>query len=860
MRGWLAVPLLDRQGRNFGAIEISDKHAGEFDADDEHRLLQFSQVAASILEGIRPSADSRVTPLVPAHQPLPAVHAEVGGILLRGGDLHDALQECAVALVRRFDIALLRIWICQGATLVLRASAGLYTHLDGAHSRIPVGQFKVGLIAQTRQPHFSDDLIADPLIHDKDWVRCENLQAFAGYPLLDGEEVVGVIAVFDKKPLSPELLQALALLTHPFALFIKRHRVYVAPVARPVRPSVAVDPDRPHAVIVANLDGTITDWNLGAEMLFGYTRRETIGKGLKMLTPRERAGEDRDLLAKVADDENAVLSSTQRLRKDGAAVDICLTASPHHGHAGRPVGAILVAHDIGAMRRLQEQLFIAQKMELFGQLTGGVAHDFNNLLTVILGYSEIVLRRYSLDESAQELIGEIRKAGQRAETLTRQLLAFSRKQVVEPQVLDLNVAVGETEKMLRRLIGDDILLTSILAPALQPVKIDPGQLQQVILNLAVNARDAMPKGGRLTITTDNVTLDETYARAHHSRAGVYVLLAISDTGIGMSPGVQARVFEPLFTTKGPGKGTGLGLATVRSIVKLAGGHIELASEVGRGTTFKIFLPQVQEELSAGKAHSGLHAIPRGNETILLAEDDERVRTLARQVMETCGYRVLEAANGEEAARQYERHEGPIDLLVSDVVMPYLGGRALADHLRALKPQLKVLFLSGYTADDAAQHGVSEADFALLQKPFSIRAGPEGARRARRGAALGVRVQSPQHAIEGCIPFFLRLVAAGCNLSADAFHQLRAYRSGGLAFLLCGRRFYRQRIGGSGEALPPRSGPPHGAGKLIGAMFVHYILSPGPASSPSNQSKQERSAGAVSHSLFHFLLFCFSLLA
>jgi PAS domain S-box-containing protein len=721
LRGWLAVPLFDRQGRNFGAIELSDKHAGEFDADDELRLLQFSQVAASILASARPSKGARPVAPAPEHHPLPAVHSEVGGILLRGGDLHDALQECAVALVRRFDIALMRIWVCQGNILELRASAGLHTHLDGPHSRIPIGQFKVGLVAQTRQPHFADDLVADPHIHDKDWVQREKLQAFAGYPLLDGEEVVGVIAVFDRKPLNPELLQALALLTHPFALFIKRHRIYVPPVARPVRSSIAADPDREHAVIVANLDGTITDWNLGAEQLFGYTRREMIGKGIKMLTPRERASEDRELLRKVADDESTVLPNTQRLRKDGAAVDVCLTASPHHGHAGLPVGAILVAHDIGAMRRLQQQLFIAQKMELFGQLTGGVAHDFNNLLTVILGYSEILLRRYSIDESAQELIGEIRKAGQRAETLTRQLLAFSRKQVVEPQVLDLNLVIGETEKMMRRLIGDDILLTIVLAPALKPVKIDPGQLQQVILNLAVNARDAMPKGGRLTIMTDNVTFDEEYARAHHSRAGAYVLLAMGDTGVGMSPEVQARIFEPLFTTKGPGKGTGLGLATVRSIVKLAGGHIELESEFGRGAAFKIFLPQVQEELSTGKARSGLHAIPRGSETILLAEDDDKVRTLARQVLETCGYHVLEAVNGEEAVRLYEHHEGAIHLLISDVVMPYLGGRAVADHLRTLKPQLKILFLSGYTADDAAKHGVTEADFALLQKPFSIRA-------------------------------------------------------------------------------------------------------------------------------------------
>jgi PAS domain S-box-containing protein len=722
LRGWLAVPLFDRQGCNFGTIELSDKHAGDFDADDERRLLQFSQAALAALECARPGAAVR-EPVAAAgqHSGLPAVHAEIGGILLRGGNLRDALQECAVALVRRFDIALLRIWVCQGEILELRASAGLYTHLDGPHARIPVGQLKIGLIAQTRQAHVVADIATDPHIHDKDWIRRENMQAFAGYPLLDGDDMEGVIAVFDKKPPCPALLQALALLTHPLALFIKRHRAQAAPVARPALPRPAAEPAGEHAVIVANLDGTITDWNHGAELLFGYARHEAIGKGLKMLAPQERAREDRELLRKVAANESAVLPSTQRLRKGGGAVDVCLTACPDRGHAGKPVGAILVAHDIGAVRRLQEQFFCAQKMEVFGHLTGGVAHDFNNILTVILGYSEILLRRYSIDESTHDLIGEIRKAGQRAETLTRQLLAFSRKQVAEPQILDLNITVSDSERMLRRLIGEDILLSVILAPSLKPVKIDPGQMQQVILNLAVNARDAMPNGGRLTILTDNVTLDETYARAHQTHAGAYVLLAIGDNGVGMSPEVLARVFEPLFTTKGPGKGTGLGLATVAGIVKLAGGHIDVDSEFGHGTTFKILLPQVLETLPTGKAHSGLHAIPRGGETILLAEDEDTVRALARQVLETCGYRVLEAANGEEAVRLYARHEAPIDLLVSDVVMPYLGGRALADQLRTLNPQLKVLFLSGYTADSAAEHGVTEADFAYLQKPFTIRA-------------------------------------------------------------------------------------------------------------------------------------------
>ncbi|HZZ77398.1 MAG TPA: ATP-binding protein, partial [Gemmataceae bacterium] len=476
-----------------------------------------------------------------------------------------------------------------------------------------------------------------------------------------------------------------------------------------------------HAVIFTNLDGTITDWNRGAEKLFGHARQDMLGKGIARLAPRERAREDRELLQAAARNESAVLPGTQRLRRDGSAVDLCVTVSPNHGHAGNPVGAVFVAHDISENRRLQQLFIAAQKMEVFGHLTGGVAHDFNNLLTVILGYSEILLRRFNTEDAAHDLVGEIRKAGQRAETLTRQLLAFSRRRVLDPQILDLNATISECEKMLRRLIGEEILISTILAPTLKPVRIDPGQIQQVILNLAVNARDAMPKGGRLSIHTDNVMLDEEYARNRPgARAGAYVLLAIGDTGIGMSPETRARIFEPLFTTKGPGKGTGLGLATVASIVKAAGGHIDVDSEFGKGTTFKIFLPQILDAQPSTKAHSGLHAIPRGNETILLVEDEDSVRSLARHVLETCGYRVIEAANGEEGAREFERHEGPIHLLVSDVVMPYLGGRGLADRLRALKPMLKILFLSGYSADDTAQHGITDPGFAHLQKPFTIR--------------------------------------------------------------------------------------------------------------------------------------------
>jgi PAS domain S-box-containing protein len=723
LRGWLAVPLLDPQGRAFGAVEISDKNEGDFDANDERRLVQFAQVIAVALENARPAAPRPAQVADQVHA-VPAIHSEIGEILLRGGDLGDALQECAAALVRRLNVALLRLWVRQGAVLELKASAGLFTHLDGPNARVPLGQGRVGQIAITLQPVVSTELTAQAHPIDMEWIRREGIQAFAGYPLRDDDDVQGVLTVFDRDPISPAVQQALAMVAHPLALFIKRHAHQLSPVAPRSTPQpVASAPVIvEHAVIFTNLDGTVTDWNRGAERLFGYSRQDMLGKRIAKLAPRERAKEDRDLLQATARNECAILQNTQRLRKDGSAVDLCLSVSPNRGHAGNPVGAVFVAHDISEMRRLQQLFVAAQKMEVFGHLTGGVAHDFNNLLTVILGYSEILLRRFNTEDAAHDLVGEIRKAGQRAETLTRQLLAFSRRRVIDPQVLDLNATIGECEKMLRRLIGEEILISTILAPTLKPVRVDPGQIQQVILNLAINARDAMPKGGRLTIHTDNVMLNEEYARSRPgARAGAYVVLAIGDTGIGMSPETRARIFEPLFTTKGPGKGTGLGLATVASIVKAAGGHIDVESEFGKGTTFKIYLPQVLDAQPSSKAHSGLHAIPRGTETILLVEDEDSVRNLARHVLETCGYRVLEASNGEEGARRYERHEGPIQLLITDMVMPYLGGRALAANLRAVDPRLKVLFLSGYSADETVQQGVGEQDFAHLQKPFTIRA-------------------------------------------------------------------------------------------------------------------------------------------
>ena len=369
-------------------------------------------------------------------------------------------------------------------------------------------------------------------------------------------------------------------------------------------------------------------------------------------------------------------------------------------------------------RAKEEQLRQSQKMEAVGRLAGGVAHDFNNLLTAITGYSDLTLRRLEENNPLRRNIEEIRKAADRAANLTRQLLAFSRKQVLQPKVLNLNDVVSDMDKMLRRLIGEDIDLLCIPEPGLGCTKADPGQIEQVIMNLVVNSRDAMPRGGKLTIETQNVCLDDVYASEHVSiQPGAYVMLIISDTGCGMDSETQARIFEPFFTTKEQGKGTGLGLSTVYGIVKQSGGYIWVYSEVGRGTTFKIYLPRVDGEVQHEIAHKLLAPLPQGTETVLLVEDESMVRRMARQVLELNGYHMLEASGAQEAIEICGQYDMTIHLLLTDVVMPQMGGKELSDKIRTLRPQIKVLFMSGYTNDAIVHHGVLDRNVAFLQKPF-----------------------------------------------------------------------------------------------------------------------------------------------
>jgi PAS domain S-box-containing protein len=477
------------------------------------------------------------------------------------------------------------------------------------------------------------------------------------------------------------------------------------------------------AIVITDRAGVIEWVNPAFTKLTGYTAEDALGKN-----PRDLVESGKQDQAFYKDLWETILAGRPwhgemiNRRKDGSLYTEDQVVTPILDASGAITHFIAIKKDITERLRLEAQYRQAQKMESVGLLASGIAHDFNNLVTVINGMSELMLAQISTDNPMYADVQEIGRAGERAAVLTRQLLAFSRQQILETRVVSLNAVVAGMESLLRRLLGEDIDLVVVPTPGLGRVKADPGQLEQVIANLAVNARDAMPEGGQLTIETQNATIDEDYARQHGvaMTPGSYVVLAVSDSGDGMDEATRARIFEPFFTTKGPGKGTGLGLSTVYGIVKQSHGFIWVDSEVGQGTSFKVFLPQVTE---AGGPDPPAPTVvsTSGTETILLAEDNAGLRKLATRVLEPAGYTVLGAASGEEALHLLEGHKGAVHLLLSDVVMPGMSGRHLAEQLAQTRPGMKVLYMSGYTSDTIVRHGVLEAHMPLLNKPFSAAA-------------------------------------------------------------------------------------------------------------------------------------------
>jgi len=477
----------------------------------------------------------------------------------------------------------------------------------------------------------------------------------------------------------------------------------------------------PNFIFAKDRDGRFTLANEAVAQIYGTTVEELVGKTDADFNPNvEEVESFRQHDLEVMDSLQEKLVSEEVITDaKGAKRWLQTVKRPIVGPDGLAQQVLGVSTDITDHKRMEDQLRQALRLEAVGRLAGGIAHDFNNLLTVIMGCSDILIRRFGPDDPSRDKVEQIYKSGERAAALTRQLLAFSRKQVLQSKVIDLNVIVSDMGAMLRRLIGEDIGLVTVVTEGLGSVKADPGQIEQVLVNLAVNARDAMLEGGRLTIETANVELDEAYAQDHAGfRPGRYVMLAVTDTGRGMDAEVQEHMFEPFFTTKEPGKGTGLGLATVYGIVTQSGGYIWVYSEPGHGTTFKIYLPRVDESSPAAHAEQ-VARVPKGTETILVVEDEEALREITREILTGQGYTVIEAPSGAAALKLAEQHTGPIHLLLTDVVMPGMSGRELAQNLAARQPAMKLLFMSGYTDDAIVRHGVLEEGTAFIQKPFTL---------------------------------------------------------------------------------------------------------------------------------------------
>jgi PAS domain S-box-containing protein len=479
------------------------------------------------------------------------------------------------------------------------------------------------------------------------------------------------------------------------------------------------------AIIGQDLDGIITSWNKGAERIYGYAPEEVIGKNISLLVPPDDAAnglpdESSEILDKVARGEGIEHRESVRVTKDGRRLDVSISVSPLHDAKGDIIGASAIARDMTDQKRTENQLHQSQKMEAIGRLAGGVAHDFNNILGIINACTEFLRDRIEPAAESSIYVENIKKAIERGSALTRQLLAFSRSSAIQPRLLDLNERLKDVSKLLRPLMGDDVEVMIVSRSPSAVVEADPGQLDQIVVNLAVNARDAMPRGGKFILETGTAKFDEAFAEQRQAMpAGKYVVLAISDTGNGMDEATVSRIFEPFFTTKEAGKGTGLGLATVYGIVKQSAGHILVYSEPGHGTTFKIYLPSAEHKIGLlTRAEAESVGPKRQGTTILLVEDDEVMRSLTKKVLEEHGYTVVEANDGESALESVQSYPGQIDLLLTDVVMRRVSGPELVERLGSSHPTLKVVYMSGYTGELIAEREVLKRGVTLLEKPFT----------------------------------------------------------------------------------------------------------------------------------------------
>jgi len=652
---------------------------------------------------------------------LAAFSADVGIALTQDESLPKILNLCTDAVVKHLDAAFARIWTLNAEQKVLEVQAtsgfmSLEHRIDGP---VPVGKSIIGKIAEDRRPHISDAVLRNLDIGDSSAAKGEEIVSFAGYPLLFGNQLVGVLAVLAHGPVKSTIHNAMESVANHIALGIHRHWTQDA-LRKSEQQYRRLFEDSKDVVFISSLDGQFLDINRAGIELFGYSSKEEMLQ-LEIASdiywsPQEREAWIQQLLSQgYVQDYEKVLK-----RKDGQKLITVETSTAVRNDDGKIVAYRGIMRDVTNLKSLQERLVRSQKMEAIGQLAGGVAHDFNNILMAVGSYAELLLMKMSENDPHRKEILEMEKVIGQGANLTRQLLAFGRRQVLTPRILDLRNAVSSLEKMIQRFIGENIEMESYFSEDLGQVEADPGQIEQVLINMALNARDAMPGGGKLTIEIQNVELDEAYVKQHPDvKPGRYVMLAISDTGCGMSDETTARIFEPFFTTKEEGKGTGLGLASVYGIVKQSGGHVFVYSQLDRGTTFKVYFPRVRSNKDEETTPFSASLAAGGNETILLVDDNESVRTAIAAFLELTGYTVLQADHGRKAIELAGQHPKPIHLLITDVIMPGMNGWELAERLKAKLPDLKILHMSGFSEEAVRRKALLGPDAAFLSKPATM---------------------------------------------------------------------------------------------------------------------------------------------
>jgi PAS domain S-box-containing protein len=640
---------------------------------------------------------------------------EVGVVLTRRNELSEILQTCSEAMVKHLDAALARIWMLneRKVALELQASAAIEKLPEG----VQLGQTIVGRIAEARTPYRTNAVLGELSTREQDWARREGVAAFAGYPLIVEDRLLGVMGVFTREELPDATMTTLAAIADSLAIGIQGKRAETVlreseERFRQLAENIGeffwmTDPAKENFLYVSPAYERI--WGRSCKSLL-----EEPGSFFDAIHPGDRP---RVLNTLQAESGVPYELEYRIVRPDCSIRWIRDRSFPVRDDAGQMIRIAGMAEDVTEKRQREMQLRQSQKMQAIGRLAGGVAHDFNNLLSVIFGHSALLAASFPSQERLRDSVAEINRAAERGAALTQQLLAFGRRQVVEPKVLDLGLVLAESRNVLKQLIGEDVRLTMVLSHGVSRVNIDPGQINQVLRNLALNARDAMPQGGELTVETSNIDFDAASATVHPERQpGPYVLLTVTDTGCGMTPEVQAHIFEPFFSTKDDR--TGLGLSVVDGIVKQNGGHLSVVSRPGLGTTFSVYLPAAEESVDGSSQNALSKPVP-GNETILLVEDEDPVREVTALLLESLGYRVLQVSGAEEALNLVQRNRAKIDLLLTDVIMPGMSGRELAEAFRVYDPSVKVLFQSGHTDDIMVRHSILNAEVAFLQKPFSL---------------------------------------------------------------------------------------------------------------------------------------------